>query len=91
MDESDARRAGVNVIRRDIAFASDYVTCVNCACNYNASIPTERTFCQIYSMSVDPHQVANNELRAQACDQWVPVGIDRNKMITPDHKYRYEG
>ena len=90
MDEKDARLFGVRVVRRDMAFTAGYVVCTNCECNYDASAPTERTFCQIYSTDIDPAETAANELRAEACDQWVPLGIDRNKIITPEHSYRYD-
>ena len=26
----------------------------------------------------------------EACDQWVPDGLDRSKVVTPEHRYRYD-
>lgn len=90
MDERDARNMGIEVVRRDMAFTKGYVTCTNCACNYNCSKPDEKTFCQIYSRPVDPSDTERNIFLAEACEQWVANGLDRNKVVTPDHKYRYE-
>ncbi len=90
MDERDAKRTGVPIVRKDMAFAADYVSCATCACNYDMQTPDGRSFCQIYSMTIDPADTKKNEFTASACDQWVRDGLDRNKVITPDHKYRYD-
>jgi hypothetical protein len=92
MDERDANLFGVEIVRRDMAFRKGYVTCTNCECNYDASKPgkTVKTFCQIYSRPVDPSDTERNIFLAESCDQWIPIGLDRNKVITPAHTYRYE-
>ncbi len=90
MNERDARLQKIVVIRKDMAFAADFVSCMKCACNYSMKEPGPGEFCQIYGITVDPLAVAENELKASACDQWVPWGMNRNKIVTPDHKYRYE-
>lgn len=90
MNERDASLQGIQVHRRDMAFVRGYVSCANCACNYNASNPEEKTFCQIYGMQVNPGATEENIFLAEACEQWVGDGMDRNKVVTPDHKYRYE-
>lgn len=75
MDERDAKTQGLEVHRRDMAFVRGYVTCTTCACNYDCSQdkPGQRvpTFCQIYSLRIDPSATDANILRAEACDQWV--------------------
>lgn len=90
MNERDVKLQGIEVHRRDMAFVRGYVTCTNCACNYNCSKPEEKTFCQIYGMGIDPAATDANTLRAEACEQWVGDGMDRNKVVTPDHRYHYE-
>lgn len=90
MDERDAKLQGLEVHRRDMAFVRGYVTCTNCAANYNASKPEERTFCQPYSIPINPADTDANILRAEACEQWCGDGMDRNKVVTPEHHYRYE-
>lgn len=88
MDERDARLQGLEVHRRDMAFVRGYVTCTNCACNYDRD--NEPRFCQPYSTPIDPAATEANTLRAEACEQWVGKGMDRNKVVTPEHHYRYE-
>lgn len=92
MDEIGAKLQGLEVHRRDMAFVRGYVSCNTCACNYHASVRQTRmpTFCQIYSVPIDPLQTDANTLRAEACDQWVHEAMDRNAVVTPDHVYRYE-
>lgn len=94
MNERDAKLQGVEVHRREMAFVRGFVNCATCACNYHArdDKPGNRmpTFCQIYSLTIDPADTDANTLRAEACEQWVHEGLDRNKVVTPDHKYRYE-
>lgn len=89
MDERDARLRGLTVHRRDMAFVRGYVTCATCAGNYHATTGAP-TFCQLYSVPIDPAAAEANILRAEACDQWVHTGLDRNKVVTPDHRYRYD-
>jgi hypothetical protein len=94
MDERDAKTQGLEVHRRDMAFVRGYVTCTTCACNYDCSQdkPGQRvpTFCQIYSLRIDPSATDANILRAEACDQWVHENLDRNKVVHPNHSYRYD-
>ena len=94
MDEQDAKLGRYEVHRRDIAFVRGYVNCAACACNYDASeiINGNRmpTFCQIYSIPIDPTETDANTLRAEACDQWVHESLDRNKVVTPSHSYHYD-
>lgn len=89
MDERDAKSQGVEVHRRDMAFARGYVSCNNCACNYSAHDESP-TFCQIYSRQIAPNNIEANTLTGEACDQWVGREMDRNKVITPNHTYAYE-
>lgn len=94
MDERDAKTLGIEVHRREMAFVRGYVTCTTCAANYHAEEdrPGNRvpTFCQMYSLPIDPADTDANILRAEACDQWVHEALDRNKVICPDHTYRYD-
>ena len=92
MNERDAKLQELEVHRRDMAFVRGYVSCNNCACNYGAHNPDriERVYCQIYSIPINPTKVDENALRAEACDQWVFEHMDRHKVVTPDHSYRYE-
>lgn len=91
MDERDAKAQGLEIHRRDMAFVRGYVTCTNCECNYDASSgPTRRIFCQTYSLPIDPAALDANILRGESCAQWVPLGLDRNKVVNPDHSYRYD-
>lgn len=94
MDERDARLQKLEIHRRDMAFVRGYVTCTTCACNYDASEdrPGKRvpTFCQKYSLRIDPTATEANMLRAEACDQWVHERLDRNMVVHPDHSYRYD-
>lgn len=88
MDERDAKRQKIEVHRREMTFVRGYVSCNNCACNYDQN--NEPTFCQTYSMPMDPQPSEANTLRGEACDQWVGRGMDRNKVVTPEHHYRYD-
>lgn len=91
MDERDAKLQGLEVHRRDMAFVRGYVTCTSCGCNYDASKPErEPTFCQMYSIRIDPNATDANILRAEACEQWVHERLDRNMVVHPDHSYRYD-
>lgn len=91
MDEREAKTQGIEIHRRDMAFVRGYVTCNSCGCNYDGSqakrVPT---FCQKYSLRIDPSATEVNILRAEACDQWVHENLDRNKVVHPDHEYRYD-
>lgn len=92
MNERDAKLQGLEVHRRDMAFVRGYVSCTSCACNYAANVVNRRepTFCQIYSIPIDPAAIDANILRAEACEQWVHEKLDRNKVVHPDHSYRYD-
>jgi hypothetical protein len=92
MNERDVKLQGIEVHRRDMAFVRGYVSCNNCACNYGAHnhIRRDPVFCQIYSLPIDPANVDENILRAESCEQWVFEQMDRNKVVTPDHTYRYD-
>ncbi|MEX8520037.1 MAG: hypothetical protein AB3X44_16125 [Leptothrix sp. (in: b-proteobacteria)] len=92
MDERDAKALGLEVHHRDMAFVRGYVTCTSCGCNYDASIPAARvpTFCQMYSVDIDPAATEANILRAEACEQWVHERLDRSKVVHPSHNYRYD-
>jgi len=92
MDERDAKTQGLEVHRREMAFVRGYVTCASCACNYDASSLEVRvpTYCQKYSMTIDEKAIEANILRAEKCNQWVHIGLDRNEVVHPDHAYRYD-
>jgi len=90
MDEQSAKRQGLVIHRREMAFVRGFVSCTNCAANYNASNPTEKTFCQTYSRPVDPQATEINIFHAEACDQWVPDGVNRSAVVTPPHRYWYD-
>lgn len=90
MDERDAKLQGLEIHRREMAFVRGFVTCTNCGANYNASKPEEKTFCQMYSRRIDPDATEQNIFMAEACEQWVADGLDRNKVVHPDHAYRYD-
>jgi hypothetical protein len=94
MDERDAKVQGLEIHRRNIAFVRGYVTCTTCGCNYYArdDRPGNRvpTFCQKYSIPIDPAETDRNTLRAESCDQWVHETLDRNMVVHPNHTYRYE-
>ena len=90
MDERGPKLQGLEVHRRDMAFVRGYVTCTNCGANYHAANPKERTFCQMYSRPVEPLETEKNILMAEACDQWIADGLDRNMVVHPDHSYSYD-
>jgi hypothetical protein len=90
MDEQSAKRQGLEIHRRDMAFVRGFVTCTNCAANYNASNRSEKTFCQMYSKSIDPSDTERNIFHAEACEQWVPDGLDRSQVVNPPHRYWYD-
>ena len=92
MDERDAKLQGLQVHRREMAFVRGYVSCESCACNYDASSMSERvpTFCQRYSISINPLATEENILRAEECELWVHERLDRNSVVHPDHAYRYD-
>lgn len=94
MDEREAKQQGLEIHRRHMAFVRGYVTCTTCGCNYHAEEdrPGNRapTFCQTYSTPIDPSDTDNNVLRAESCEQWVHETLDRNKVVHPDHAYRYD-
>ena len=89
MDERDATLQGLEIHRREMAFVRGFVTCTNCGCNYDCATD-EPTFCQKYCRPIDPADTDGNVFMAEACDQWVPRGLDRNKVVHPNHRYRYE-
>lgn len=88
MDHRQAVMQGIQIHTRQMSFARGYVNCVDCACNYSGDMSP--TFCQIYSMPVDPTATEVNIEQAEQCKQWVLRGMDRNKVIMPDHTYHYE-
>ena len=88
MDEKDAKLGGYTVIRREMAFLKEFITCTNCGCNYDYD--NNPTFCQKYSRRVDPAATEENERTAQSCNQWVPKGLNRNMVVHPNHKHWYE-
>lgn len=89
MDEKDAKLHGLEIHRREMSFLREYVNCINCAANYSAST-NEPIFCQIFSIPIEPVATEANVHRAEACRHWVPRGLDRNKVVTPDHRHHYE-
>lgn len=89
MDERDVKLQGLTTHKRTMTFVTGYVTCTNCAANYTQN-PGEKTFCQKYSRSVDPSDTEKNITTAEACVQWVGDGMDRNKVVHPDHAYAYD-
>lgn len=88
MYESTCKREGIEIVRREMAFVKGFVTCTNCGACYDQN--TEPRFCQKYALTIDPAATDANILRAEACDQWEPKGLDRSKVVLPDHVYRYE-
>lgn len=88
MDERDAKSQGIEIHRREMAFVKGFVTCTNCGACYDQN--NEPRFCQNYSRRVDPAAAEENIFIAEACDQWVANGLDRNKVVHPDHSYRYD-
>lgn len=93
MDERDAKLQGLEVHKRTMAFVRGYVSCNSCGCNYHSSLSvTERvpTFCQRYSIVIDPTATEENIIRAESCAQWVHERLDRNMVVHPDHSHWYE-
>jgi hypothetical protein len=88
VDEGSAKRQGLEVVRREMAFTKGFVACTNCGACYDQN--DEPRFCQAYSFTVDPSATEVNIFKAEACEQWVPKGLDRTKVILPDHKYWYD-
>lgn len=88
MDERDAKLTGVIIVEKTMRFARDYVSCSNCAANYDQN--NEARFCQIFSMAMAPEVTEENMTRALGCGHWVAKGLNRNKVITPEHKCWYE-
>lgn len=89
MEEKQARKQGIAIHRREMAFVRGFVTCTNCGCNYHCKT-NEPVFCQIYSRVIDPASTEQNIFMAESCHQWVAKGLDRNKIVHPDHSSRYE-
>lgn len=72
----------------------EYLSCVHCECNYSCVEKIKGvispTFCQIFSFSVDPEEKERNKKRAQKCDKFVPRGLNRRWIITPEYDCWYE-
>lgn len=94
MYESDVKLQERETHTRQMTFLKGYVSCNTCGCNYNCKAAiegrTERTFCQIFSTSVDPIKTEENIAKAEKCKFWVHEKLDRNQVVSPDHTYRYE-
>ncbi len=90
MDRRDAELQKVEIVEKQMFFAKDYVTCNNCGCNYSTEGKYPGQFCQVFTLGIDNSKIAENEERALKCEQWVPVGVNRNKIITPAYRTWYE-
>ena len=89
MNERDAELQDLQVHRRTMSFVRGFVTCSNCGCNYHSRTQAP-TFCQAYSRSVDPSDHESNVATAEACEQWIPMGLDRNRVVHPNLRHPYE-
>ncbi len=81
-------------VERTFKFNKEYVSCSNCALNYNCQAAiegrTERTFCQEFSIHIDPTATADNIERGNSCLYWVPEFADRSKMqVTEKERTRW--
>lgn len=85
-----------NKIVRTFVFDPDFVSCNTCAVNYNCQAAiegrTERTFCQEFSMPIDPLKIEENKKMAHRCKHWNPAVVNRRVMQpqTPEHERWYE-
>jgi hypothetical protein len=75
-------------LARGFIFAGDYISCTHCAACYDRN--DDPTFCQVFSQIVYPTKEPLNQYTAQRCPFWVPKGIDRSKVILPEHDRWYE-
>lgn len=88
MDERDAKHQGVTIVYKSMRFNREYVSCSNCAANYDQN--NEARFCQTFSTPMVPEVTEENMDRAARCGHWVAKGMNRNMVITPEHKCWYE-
>lgn len=72
-------------IERLMRFEKGFISCTNCACNYG-----DKVYCQIWQHTIDPTDRVRNMERAESCVQWIPEGLDRSKVITPNVERSYE-
>jgi hypothetical protein len=70
----------------------DFVSCNVCQLNYDASQPKIKSFCQEYSISINPHEHNINNSRALECPYWFPDFLSRDKCKTeaPESERWYE-
>lgn len=80
--------------RKEIAFKvrTEIISCVNCSLCYGAN--NDPTFCQEFSISIDPTNDSRNKERALGCGYWHPRSsiVDRYNFHTtvPNHERWYE-
>lgn len=85
-----------NKIVRTFVFDPEFVSCNTCAVNYNCQAAiegrTERTFCQEFSMPVNPSNIEGNKKTTRHCPHWNPAEVNRSVMRpqTPEHERWYE-
>lgn len=90
MDQSDVDLRGLETHTREFKFLKGFVTCTNCGSNYSAQDPNSPVFCQTFSVPIVPSANKENIEKAEQCLHFIPKGIDRNKVVTPNHKNHYE-
>ena len=82
------RKAKAGIIEKAFQLRTEFVSCVYCECAYDAN--NNPTFCQIFSTPIKIRDIVGNEERARECDYWIPYGLPRSKIITPDIDRWYE-
>jgi len=72
-------------VRRCFLLADDYISCLHCECNYGS-----HEWCQVFSFPVDTDETDKNKECASKCANFVPEGMDRAKVKTPEVERWYE-
>jgi hypothetical protein len=80
-------------VKRCFLFNPAFVSCVNCELCYGQD--NEPTFCQEFSMHIDPSEEEKCIQRATECDYWIPNFRGKAMRIyartdAPKHERWYE-
>lgn len=79
-----------NTVTKEFNIYAKDVTCIKCSLCYDCSSPSNRTFCQEFSMEVKPLNVADNMYKAKNCIFFMPDGLPRSIVKSQDRERWYE-
>jgi len=79
-----------NYIVRKFNFIPENVTCSECSLNYCGKDNKSRTFCQEFSIHIDPNNADLNQEMAKKCEYFMPDGLPRHKIRNKERRRWYE-